>query len=76
MNKQRKTKQAAQFLISPFKNCQLYMLNFAKSKIFICENDLETKSITFKAKDLRVKRILIYNFHCKANNFSSYIPFI
>ena len=51
MNRQKKIKQAAQFLISSWRNYQLYMLNFAKSKKFIGEHDLETERMTFKAKE-------------------------
>ena len=40
------------------------MLNFAKSEKIIGLHDLEAKSMTFKAVDLKVKRISMFNFHC------------
>ena len=51
------------------------MLNFAKLKTFIVQCDLEAKAKTFKAIDLKVKRILMFNLHCIAYNFSLYTPF-
>ena len=58
MNRQKKIIQAAQFLISSFRNYQLYMLNIAKSKKFIGRHDLETKRRTFTAKEFYVQSLL------------------
>ena len=51
MKRQKKIKQAAQFLVSSLINYQLSMLNFAESKKFIDWDYLETKIMTFKAKE-------------------------
>ena len=53
------------------------MLNFAKLKTFIfsffqCE--LETKTKTFMAIDLKVKTISMFDLHCKAYDVSLYTP--
>ena len=55
--RERSIKQAAQFHTSTLRNSQLYMPNFAKLKKIIARHDLETKTKTFKAIDLKVKRI-------------------
>ena len=52
MKRQKKIKQAAQFLIRFLRNHQLYMLNFAESKKFIGGDDFETRSMAFKVKEL------------------------
>ena len=58
MNGQKKTEQAAQFLISSLRNYLLHMLILTKSpKKIIARHDLETEGKTFDAKDLKVKRI-------------------
>ena len=49
--KTQKIKQATNFLKGSLRNYQLYMLNFAESKTFIGGDDLETESMTFKAKE-------------------------
>ena len=53
MKRQKKIKQDAQFLISSLRNYQIYILNLAKSKKVIDGDDLETKSMTFKAKEFQ-----------------------
>ena len=53
------------------------MLNFAKLKTFIFQCDLETKTKTFKAIDLKVKtgstfelhRVIAYNFYIYTHLF-------
>ena len=54
MNRQKKIKQAAQFLISSLRNYQLYMLNLLDPDKFIGGHDLETK----RPKNFDVKSLL------------------
>ena len=76
MNGQKKIKQAAQFLLSTLRNSHLYMLNFAKLKTFTFQCELETKTKTFKAIDLKVKTISMFDLHCTAYNAPLYTPFL
>ena len=63
MNRLKKIKQAAKLLVSSLRNFQLYMLNFAKSKKFSGEQDLEIKSMNLKAIELKMEKISVFNFH-------------
>ena len=51
MKRQKKIKPAAQFLVRFLRNYKLYMLNFAEPQKFIDGDHLETKIMTFKAKE-------------------------
>ena len=62
--------------MSTLGNCQLFLLNFAKLKNIIAQNDLETESKSFKAIDLKVKRFQMLNLHCVGYSFSLYTTFI
>ena len=52
------------------------MLNFAKLKTFISQCELETKTKTFMAIDLKVKTISMFHLQCKGYNVSLYTPFL